>query len=111
MIPPVVSSIFSKYLSIFSIFPFRNREHSIHVDHDLKDSIYGGEARLYVALSQPEYNSASAGWPTLNTFGAYKWENMFSPVRYGGKPLPWVAVFVSCGGLSVGSDKSYYYYY
>jgi hypothetical protein len=29
---------------------------------------------------------------------------VYSPVKYGEKPLPWLAVFVSWGGLSAGSN-------
>jgi hypothetical protein len=51
----------------------------------LKDSLFweGGRGACYVAFSQPEYNYASAGWPTLNTLCPNRWEKVLSPVRNG----------------------------
>ncbi len=31
---------------------------------------------------------------------------MYNRILYGEKPMPWVAGFVSCGGLSARSDKN-----
>jgi hypothetical protein len=30
-----------------------------------------------------------------------------SPVKYGEKPLPWLPVFISCGGFSAGSNENH----
>jgi hypothetical protein len=34
-------------------------------------------------------------------------QKVYNPVRYSVKLLPWVAVFVPCGGLSTASDGNF----
>jgi hypothetical protein len=58
-------------------------------------------------LRRPVFTSVQFSLGRLNNMvyiqNKSRLDQVYSHVRYGEKPLNWVAVFVSCGGLSGGS--------